>query len=50
MLLKKIRIICFIAIIAAVTAGISYDVILSGKPTNKTNAILVMAQEELYVR
>lgn len=46
MLLKWTRIFCCAAIIAAIAAGISYEIIISGKTANKTNAVLVMAREE----
>lgn len=48
MMLKWIRIFCCAAVISAIIAGISYEMIISGKPADKTNAVLVMAREDCY--
>lgn len=47
MMKKWVRRICLAAIAAAITAGISHQIIVSDEHPSQSNAVLVMAQQEV---
>ena len=47
MIKKWVRRICLAAIAAAITAGISHQIIVSDEHPSQSNAVLVMAQQEV---